>query len=196
MIKISRTSREINLSYYGSFITRMGDILSILFMNIWISSFYGNSVDEISKADSKGQMIGGIGGIMILLLSFFVGWSSDKLKFVHIITFSYGIRAIFYFLMIFAGTPSSIEATIFLLVIYTSNGLLNIVINAYFYKVIKKEHKGTLNGIFLFFGTLGILLISKVGALFFDHVSKAGPFLIGSVFDLSFIFLFIIFHKS
>jgi len=90
--KISRTSRDINLSYYGSFVTRMGDILSILFMNIWIASFYGSTDDEIEDAKAKGQIISGIGGIAILFLSFLVGWSSDKLSFLTTITIYYGIR--------------------------------------------------------------------------------------------------------
>jgi MFS family permease len=65
--KISRTSREINLSYYGSFVTRMGDVLTILFMNIWIASFYGKTEDDIKQANSKSQMISGIGGVLILI---------------------------------------------------------------------------------------------------------------------------------
>jgi len=193
--KVSRTSREVNLSYYGSFITRMGDILSILFMNIWISSFFGSSDDEISKANSRGQMISGIGGVLILILSFFIGWGTDKMKFVYTISLFYGIRALFYFLILFAKDPSTVQAFLFFLIIYTSNGLLNIIINSYFYKIIRKEHKGILNGIFLFFGTLGILFISKVGALFFDHVIISGPFLLGAIFDLSFVILFFFFHK-
>ena len=99
-------------------------------------------------------------------------------------------------MIIFAGNPSTPQAFIFFFVIYTSNGILNVVINSYFYKVIKKEYKGTVNGIFLFFGTLGILLISKVGSLLFEHVSKSGPFLLGAGFDLSFIILFWIFKAG
>lgn len=105
--KISKHSRAINLSYYGSFVTRMGDILAILFMNLWIASFYGSSDDEIQEAKAKGQVISGIGGVIILILSFFVGWSSDKFSFTFTITFYYGIRALFYFLVVFAHDPSS-----------------------------------------------------------------------------------------
>ena len=194
--KVSKNSRAINLGYYGSFVTRMGDILSILFMNIWIASFFGSTSDEISKANAKGQMISGIGGVLILILSFFAGWGVDKMKHVYTIALYFGIRAIFYFLMIFGDNPSAPQAFLFLLIIYTSNGLVNIVINAYFYKVIIKEHKGILSGIFLFFGTLGILLISKLGALFFDKVSRSGPFLLGGIFDMSFVFLFLVFYRE
>lgn len=194
--KISRNSRDINLAYYGSFVTRMGDILTVLFMNIWIASFYGSSDEEIEDAKAKGQMISGIGGVALLFLSFLVGWSSDKLSFLTSVTVFYGIRCIFYFLIIFAGNPSTPQAFIFFFVVYTSNGVLNVLINSYFYKVIKKENKGTLNGIFLFFGTLGILLVSKVGSLLFENVSKSGPFLLGAGFDLSFIILFWIFKAG
>lgn len=62
---------------------------------------------------------------------------------------------------------------------YTTNGCLNVVINSYFYKSVKKEYKGTVSGVFLFFGTAGVLMISKLGAYFFDHITKSGPFLLG-----------------
>lgn len=165
-------------------------------MNVWIAHFFGSSEEEIHEADSKGQMISGIGGIVILLLCFFVGWGTDKMKFVYTVTIYYGIRALFYFLILFANKPGTAQAFLFFLVIYASNGLLNIVINAYFYKVIRKINKGTLNGVFFFFGTLGVLLISKLGAVMFDYVHISGPFLLGAAFDISFIILFLIFHKD
>lgn len=118
VLKISRTSREINLSYYGSFVTRMGDVLTVLFMNVWITSFYGSTDEEIEKAKAKGQMISGIGGVVILLLSFFVGWSSDKLAFKYTISIYYGIRALFYILIIFADNPSTPQAFLFFMIIY------------------------------------------------------------------------------
>lgn len=190
---ISKSNRKINISYYGSFVTRMGDILTILFMNVWISSFYGNSDSEIESAKAKGQFISGVGGVAILVLSILVGWSSDKISFAYTITIYYGIRAIFYFLILFADNPSTPQAFIFFFVVYTMNGLLNVVINSYFYKSITKDIKGTVSGIFLFFGTIGILLISKLGSIFFDDISKSGPFLLGAGFDISFIILFLIF---
>ena len=174
----------------------MGDVVTVLFMNLWIASFYGSTDDEIEAAKAKGQMISGIGGVVILVLCFFVGWSSDKISFAYTIGIYYTIRAIFYFLMIFADNPSTPQAFIFLMVIYTCNGILNVIINSFFFKSIKKEYKGTVSGIYLFFGTIGILVISKLGALFFEHISKGGPFLLSSGFDLSFVILFIIFYKA
>lgn len=194
--KVSMTSAEVNLSYYGSFVTRMGDILCVLFMNVWIASFYGSSEEQIDEADTSGQMISGIGGCLILILCFFVGWGTDKMKFVYTVTIYYGIRALFYFLILFARKPGTPEAFIFFLIVYACNGLLNIIMNAYFYKVIRKVNKGFLSGVFFFFGTLGVLLISKLGALMFDYVHISGPFLLGAAFDLSFIILFLIFHKD
>lgn len=116
------------------------------------------------------------------------------MKWAYTISIYYGIRALFYILIIFADNPNTPQAFIFFLIIYISNGLLNIVITSYFYKVIKKEHKGSLSGLFIFFANLGIMIMTKLGILFFDHVSKSGPFLLGAGFDISFIIIFLVFQ--
>ena len=193
VIKISKVSRDINLSYYGSFITRMGDILTILFLNLWVSSFYGSSDDEIEKAQAKAQTITGIGGVVLLLVCFFVGWGTDKISMSFTLIFYYSIQALFYFLVIFAKNPTTVQAFLILMFMYTVNGCLNIIINCYFYKSIKKEYKGTVSGVYLFFGTAGVMLISKLGSYFFEHVTKSGPFLLGGAFDVSFVILIVVF---
>ena len=78
---------------------------------------------------------------------------------------------------------------------YVFNGFVNINIGCYFYKAINPEFKGIVNGIFLFFGTLGSILISKLGAYLFDNVNIGMPFLLGAIFDLSFVLLIWIFDR-
>lgn len=90
--KISKISKDINLSYYGSFVTRMGDILTILFLNLWVSSFYDS--DDLDNAKEKSQTISGIGGCVILLLCFFVGWGSDKIPMTATLIIYYSFQAL------------------------------------------------------------------------------------------------------
>lgn len=80
---MSRYNKRINLSYYGSFVARMGDVLYIVFISLWISDFYKTpeALENINDAKVRSQMISGIGGVIILLLSILVGWGSDRFPF-------------------------------------------------------------------------------------------------------------------
>lgn len=122
--RISKNSKAMNLSYYGSFVARMGDVVYIVFLNLWISSFYSDkdTSSDLDPAKAKAQMISGIGGVLMLLLSFFVGYASDKLSFDKSITFVYGIRALASMLVYFSPNSYSALAFTSLLVGYVFNG--------------------------------------------------------------------------
>ena len=192
---MSRDSRTLNLSYYGSLVARMGDVLFILFLNLWVSSFFHDSEISSNIDDAKRitQMISGIGGVLILVFSFAIGWASDKVSFPLSVTAIYGARAVFSILVYFSDDPHSVMAFCALLFGYVFNGFGNIIVGAFFYKSIKQEFKGIVNGIYLFFGTVGVILISKVGAQLFEGVGIGTPFLLGAAFDISFILLMWIF---
>lgn len=178
--EMSRNSRAINLSYYGSLVARMGDVVYIVFLNLWISSFYTDtdSKSDLDEAKVQSQMISGIGGVIILLFSFCVGWGSDKVSFKKSLTLIYGSRALFGMLVNFATDPHSGLAFAALLLGYVFNGFVNIIIGSYFYKAIKQDFRGIVNGLFLFFGTIGVILISKLGAYFFYHFGIGSPFML------------------
>ena len=45
-------------------------------------------------------------------------------------------------------------------------------------KIVKKESRGTLFGMYSLVGSLGVLLINKLGGYLFDEVSHVWPFML------------------
>ena len=48
-------------------------------------------------------------------------------------------------------------------------------------KIVKKESRGTLFGVFSLVGSMGVLLINKLGGYLFDEVSHIWPFMISLI---------------
>jgi MFS family permease len=53
-------------------------------------------------------------------------------------------------------------------------------------KIVKKESRGTLFGMFSLVGSLGVLLINKLGGYLFDEISHIWPFLITLIAFIAF----------
>ena len=48
-------------------------------------------------------------------------------------------------------------------------------------KIVKKESRGTAFGIFGFVGSIGVLIINKLGGYLYDEAAHAWPFLIALI---------------
>jgi MFS family permease len=65
-------------------------------------------------------------------------------------------------------------------------------IDGLFTKNLPKEIRGSLNGVYNFFGNLGLLIFSKLGGYLYDHVGPTMPFWIVIIADFLFALLIII----
>jgi MFS family permease len=59
-------------------------------------------------------------------------------------------------------------------------------------KIVKKESSGFIFGVYFLFGTMGVLLINKLGGYLYDEVSHFWPFIIGLIVYIAFTVLTII----
>jgi MFS family permease len=62
----------------------------------------------------------------------------------------------------------------------------NTTIDGLFTKNLPKEIRGSLNGVYNFFGNFGVLLFSKLGGYLYDSVGPSTPFMIVIVADVVF----------
>lgn len=63
------------------------------------------------------------------------------------------------------------------------------------YKIVEKGTRGTAIGVYNFFSSIGVLIITRVGSLLFEKINIQAPFILVGILDLLFIVL-IIFLKT
>ena len=71
-------------------------------------------------------------------------------------------------MLVFLDNPHSLLFKFSCIAIQSLSLIQNILIDGLFSKNLKKEIRGTLNGVYYTFGSLGMLVFAKLGGYLFD----------------------------
>lgn len=179
--KQSFKSPEITNSYTAAFLARGDSILLSLYLVLWTYSFSdpqdrSNSVYE--NAFKTSSMLSGIAYFVIMLTCIMYGFYYERRTYsrskVMIIMLSFA--AVGSAMINFAPEATSFISFVSLIVLGLGmSGLLTAslyLVNEYS----TPESRGFLTGIQTFFGVIGILFQTIIGAILYEYVNRNGPF--------------------
>ncbi|CDW84532.1 mfs transporter [Stylonychia lemnae] len=175
------------LTFFGVFIIKQSSVLYNTFLILRITSYVDKGILENDlQARQIVQMIKIYQVFASLFLIVFTGHYSDKFQYRITIPIAFTIKASVIFLLIFLDNPNSFLFQLCCIAIQSFSLIQNILIDGLFSKNLKKEIRGTLNGVYYFFGSLGMLLYAKLGGYLYDNVSQDTPFYIASGLNVAF----------
>jgi len=119
------------------------------------------------------------------------GYFADAYPAYFTIPCSFLLRAISIYVFISVENPLSILAYASTVIMVMASFLENTTIDGMFAKNLPKEIRGSLNGVYAFFGNLGVMIFAKVGGYLYDHYGPNYPFMFVGVCDIVF-FTFIV----
>lgn len=174
-------SPEITNGYTAAFLARGDSILLSLYLVLWTYSF-SNPEDRsdtvYEEAFSKSSMLSGISYAVIMLTCIIYGRYYERRNYsrskVMIVMLSLAMcGAVF---INFASSPSAYMAYVALVVLGVGmSGLLTAslyLVNEYS----TPESRGFITGLQTFFGVVGILFQTIIGAILYEWVDRSGPF--------------------
>ena len=89
--------------------------------------------------------------------------------------------------------PDSIQSYTICVAIVVAAIFENISNDSIFFKLLPKDSRGILVGVYSITGQIGILFYSLAGGYLFDEMGPTAPFVLLGVIDLSFVLIFLIF---
>lgn len=145
---------------------------------MWVKSYEGGTEDEARKQSS---MISGIGNVVGLFSALLFGFYFDKKKSSLILFVANSFVVVGYGMFYFCNDPKSWLSILSIsIAAFGFYGLMTVG-----YVIVNKScsctNRGSVMGINCLIGAIGILIISKIGGLLFDHVSVLSPFIIAGV---------------
>ena len=169
--------------FMGAAIIRLLAILFSNFLLLWVMSF----VDEglLTNGESKNlyQKIILVSTICSIALSPILGIIGDYVPSRVIIPVAFTLRGICGFSFMYMSNPQSV-ASFFMccsLIIFTV--IEAISIEVLLMRDMPNEIRGTMMGMFAFFGQLGTLMFTLVGGQMFDRISRSAPFVFLGIMD-------------
>lgn len=121
--------------FMGMMVSEMGFILSSIYINAWVSTYFDNTHDGIIEAKSLSEEISSLTLLMGILFGLLVGFLSDKLRIVPLLLISYGIRATGLIMMPFVA---KLRFFLFLctLCLNVGNAVEGVAVRAYLFMVL------------------------------------------------------------
>ena len=148
-----------------------------LYLVLWTYSFSGPDADY-DEAFSRSSMLSGISYAVIMLTCIIYGryYERKDLSRAKIMIGMLSLAALGALLINFASSPSAYMAYVALVVLGVGmSGLLTsslYLVNQYS----TPESRGFITGIQTFFGVIGILFQTLIGAVLYEWVDRCGPF--------------------
>lgn len=177
----SMKSPEITNGYTAAFLARGDSILLSLYLVLWSYSF-ADPADRSDKvyeeAFSRASMLSGISYAVIMLTCIIYGRYYERRNFSRskVMIVMLALAALGALLINFAPSTSAYMAYVSLVVLGVGmSGLLTAslyLVNEYS----TPESRGFITGIQTFFGVVGILFQTLVGAVLYEWVDRCGPF--------------------
>lgn len=173
------------LAYAAAFVSR-GDLAVVgTFFTLWATT-YGTAEAGLSTAEalaSAGAVIGISQGVALLAAPVF-GIMADRMNRVNNVLIALALSAIGYGSTIFVTTPLS--GMIFISATLIGLGEISGVIasGVLIAQQAPRDIRGSVIGVFSFFGAVGILAATGIGGQLFDHWRPQGPFLLFSFFSV------------
>ena len=171
------------ICFFGAAIIRLIAVLFSNFLLLWITSF----VDEglLTEQESKGlyQKVILTSTVATIALLPIMGHMGDKIPSTVIVPISFALRGAVGYSFIWLDDPESAIAQTLccLLIIFTV--IEAVSIEVLLMREIPSAIRGTMMGVFAFFGQLGTLLFTLIGGQMFDRIDRNAPFVFLAIMD-------------
>ncbi|CDW84867.1 mfs transporter [Stylonychia lemnae] len=190
------TKIELPLCLLGALICRMLNVISTVYINLWLSTFFGRDQESQVQAKTLSASLNGTSMTLALICTCIIGILSDKFKPSNIFIIVFGISAFGALLFTFNDKPDGIITYISVICFNIGNQTQNIAIISLLYKTVEKGTRGTIIGLSNSMSAIGILILSKLGGFLFEEISIKAPFIFVGICDALFIILILILKKT
>eukprot|EP00347_Sterkiella_histriomuscorum_P021247 403334683 len=183
------------IAFWGSFCCKLSALTCSLFGQLLIIANQKESGDPDYKANAKAkiQFLFLIGNILQVPICLAFGFYSDKTKVWYLLALNIGLSLGFLILMLcYLNENSAVMFTGFI-GLYLFHYIVYMLSLTLLSKIVKKESSGTMFGAFSLVGSVGVLLINKLGGYLFDNVGHKWPFIITLISFAIFFVLVLIF---
>jgi len=171
------------LAYAAAFVSR-GDFAVVgTFFTLWVTT-YGTTEAGLSTAEAlaAGGIVIGVSQGVVLLTAPFFGYIADRLDRVTNVLAALAISAVGYGSTILVDNPlgGMIYVSATLIGLGEISGL--IASGVLIAQQAPRDIRGSVIGVFSFFGAVGVMTATGIGGQLFDHWRPQGPFVLFSVF--------------
>ncbi|OQR93147.1 hypothetical protein ACHHYP_02857 [Achlya hypogyna] len=186
---------KVLLGYMGSFLARGDTIIITIFLPLWVYKYYiehhlctatdvnsPDIKDDCRKAYIVASIVGGVVQTAALVSAPVFGYIGDRVYRPLVVLASTIIGGIGYFWLYLSTDPTA--PIMYLVAVVVGIGEMGIVVSSLSLvtsKAIPCQLRGSVSGAYSFFGTIGILITSKLGGYLFDHWTSTAPFFIMAV---------------
>ncbi len=170
------------LAYLAAFVSR-GDLALVgSFLILWLNK-YGleNGLSEVD-ANKQAQLGFVIVQTTALIGAPIFGYLSDRVNRVRAVAIAVGLSAIGYSSLFLIENPLGGWMKLALLVVGLGEVAGVVASQTLIAQQAPKEIRGSVIGVFGFFGALGIMTAFTVGGYLFDHWTESAPFLLFGIF--------------
>eukprot|EP00347_Sterkiella_histriomuscorum_P013627 403363997 len=178
---------ELSICLIGSILCRMLNVISTVYLNLWISSFYDRDSAGQLQAKALSSRLSGISMTLALIFTCIVGVVSDRVRASTVFIAVFGISTIGVILFIMIDSPHSWLTYLSVICFNIGNQTQNIAIITLLYKTIEKGTRGTILGLNNAVSAIGILIITKFGGYLYQSISIQAPFVFVGILDAVFI---------
>lgn len=175
-LRVARNNPRIPLAYTAGIIGR-GDLVVISsFLSLWIVQAGEPAGITTGQGLARAGMVFAAIQTSALLWAPIIGIIVDRVHRVTALALAMGIAACGYLMMGQVTDPFNDSIFIVAVVVGIGENSVLIAALALLGQEAPKRMHGTIVGMFLLMGSLGVILASWVGGQLFDHWSKTGPF--------------------
>ena len=89
--------------FLGFMVAEMGFILSSLYINAWVNTYFPHTIEGIIQAKSLAEQISTLTMLMGIIFGLLGGFLSDSFRLLPLIILSYGVRAVGLIMMPFVA---------------------------------------------------------------------------------------------
>jgi MFS family permease len=173
------------LAYAAAFVSR-GDFAVVgTFFTLWVTT-YGTTEAGLSTAEAlaAGGIVIGISQGVVLLTAPLFGVIADRINRVTSVLIALAISAVGYGSTILVDDPlgGMIYVSATLIGLGEISGL--IASGVLIAQQAPRDIRGSVIGVFSFFGAVGVMAATGIGGQLFDNWRPQGPFVLFSVFSL------------
>eukprot|EP00347_Sterkiella_histriomuscorum_P019975 403339576 len=185
ILKQCKTNYAIIVCLYGNFLIKSTQMMLNSFLALWSSSFvYSGMLRDQQSAQELVQSFSTFGTFISIVLIFPAGKIADKFRYNRIMPLA-TITMIFCIVSFSQiQKPNSLMSYLLIVLMQALFCFQNAFTDALLSKNIPKSIRGTMMGVYQFSGSIGQMILSKLGGYFHDNHGAESPFMIVAVFNV------------
>jgi MFS family permease len=181
-IAASKNAPRLWLAYASAFVSRGDLILTASFFNLWIVLAGREQGLDTSAAMAAAGTLLLLKAMFSLFSTPILGWIADRVDRVTGLAIGMGIAAFGHLWMGFQPDPLVSSAVPAAVMMGVGTNAAIISSGALIGQEAPAKVRGSVIGVYSFFGALGILFTTSVGGQIFDRINPAGPVIMIGIF--------------